>query len=99
VSSCHSIRQVLPPPPSMEVQSVRTLVYLRGMTKLYGVFRVQGLQGVEWSLDPKRKPVGQHLHTTEAHLIRINVWRLSSHTESKSANWPTRVHLSADNLR
>jgi hypothetical protein len=55
---------------------------------------VQGLQGVEWSLDPKRKPVGQHLHTTEANLMRINLWRLSSYTytESKFTNWPMQVH-------
>ena len=73
VLSCHNIHQVLLQLPSMQMQSVHTLVSLHGMTKLYGVFQVQGFQGVEWSLDLKRKPVGQHLRTTEAHLIRSNV--------------------------
>lgn len=97
--SCHSIRQVSPRLCSMQVQSVRTLVSLHGMTKLCGVFRVQGLQGVEWSLDLKRMPVGLHLRTEDAHLMRIRLWRLFSRTESKSANWPTRVHSSDDSLR
>ena len=61
--------------------------------------RAQGLQGVEWSLDLKRMPVGLHLCTEDAHLMRIRLWRLFSRTESKSANWPTRVHSSDDSLR
>ena len=73
--SSHSIDQASPRPPLMQVQSVHTLLSPREMTKLCGVFRVQGLQGVEWSLDLKRKLVGLHLRTKDAHLMRMKLRR------------------------